>query len=403
MNDPFSHLLPRVTPLQGTSPETALWEIGESIPQLAYLTHSYFRYYGKFPSTIASQLLTDYPAPPGAVLLDNFAGSGTSLVEASRRGVPSVGVDLNPLGVLAGRVKTAIYDPFALRFAVSDVLAAAEAMQVDVLDERLDSRRVEKWFGDEAARELQALSYAVEGYGDKEQGAFLALALLAIIRRVSRAYDGEVRPHINPRKAQRSPFEAYAKKVEEMIDIQWAFTSTYPDRAPAITILADATEDYTDRLPDGDYWLVISHPPYLNCFDYLPVFRPELDWARLLPSYVEPHEYASLRKSELHAWPANEETCAGYYESLAAAYRVVFDQQPPGGRCAVIIGDCTIKGKLEPAHQKVISLMGEIGYRTERVNYRSTHYGTGKYAYSHRADYHGDDAEKRDAIIVFKK
>jgi len=47
--------------------------------------------------------------------------------------------------------------------------------------------------------------------------------------------------------------------------------------------------------------------------------------------------------------------------------------------------------------------MGEIGYRTERVNYRSTHYGTGKYAYSHRADYHGNDAEKRDAIIVFKK
>jgi len=48
---------------------------------------------------------------------------------------------------------------------------------------------------------------------------FLELAYFAIIRRVSTAHDGEVRPHVNKKKRERNVMDAYAKKVSGMIDL----------------------------------------------------------------------------------------------------------------------------------------------------------------------------------------
>ena len=59
--------------------------------------------------------------------------------------------------------------------------------------------------------------------------------------------------------------------------------------------------------------------------------------------------------------------------------------------------------KLIPVIEKTIELVKLVGYKLEEINYRTTHYGLGKYAYSHRADYHGKQVEKRDGIIIFKK
>lgn len=76
--------------------------------------------------------------------------------------------------------------------------------------------------------------------------------------------------------------------------------------------------------------------------------------------------------------------------------------QPVGGYLAIVIGDCTRNGELIPVIDKTIELVKEIGYTPFEYNFRTTHYGLGKYAYSHRADYHGD-AEKRDGILVFRR
>src|SRR5258705_13394720 len=85
-----------------------LWDISESISELAYLTHNFFRYYGKFPSVLGRRLIEEF-ALPNHLIVDNYAGSGTSLVEAKRAGFNSVGIDINPLGVLACKVKTRSY------------------------------------------------------------------------------------------------------------------------------------------------------------------------------------------------------------------------------------------------------------------------------------------------------
>lgn len=82
------------------------WDISETITELSYLTHSYFRYYGKFPSKIGKLIVEDLDnrhalSPANDFVLDNYAGSGTTLVEAKLHGYDSFGIDINPFAVLA--------------------------------------------------------------------------------------------------------------------------------------------------------------------------------------------------------------------------------------------------------------------------------------------------------------
>lgn len=405
MQQQLLRLLPKIETLVDCDVTTQIWDIPQTIKDLSYLTHDYFRYYGKFPSTVAAQLLEEYPAPRDGVLLDNFVGSGTSLVEASLRGVKSIGIDVNPLAVLSCRVKTAIYDTSNIGEKFLEIVDNFYTKTFKPAPNTLpDETFLNKWFEEDVVNDLGRLRDVILSTEDSKEKDFFVLAFLAIIRRVSKAYDGEVRPHINKAKRQRNVLEAFSKKIKDMIHTQKEFNTAFPNRVESGSLLLNTTEPYAHKLPKGNYWLVISHPPYLNCFDYLPVFNLELEWAGSFTDLWHGKSKKELRKYELKSWPVKTEAnLQNYYNGLESAYRQTYDLQPIGGRCAIVIGDCTIQGKLEKVHGEMINIMERIGYRISQVNYRTTHYSTGKYSYRHRANYHSGQDSKKDAIIVFTK
>ena len=122
LSDRYNALLPIVENINESTDELRRnwWKIDQTISELSYLTHGFFRYYGNFPPTIASYLLNKYPCPENGGLLDNFVGSGTSLVEAARRGIPAVGIDINPLACLSGTVKTTLYNTNKLKTEIKE-------------------------------------------------------------------------------------------------------------------------------------------------------------------------------------------------------------------------------------------------------------------------------------------
>ena len=70
-----------------------------------YLTHYMHPYKGKFhPKMVRALLNYVYPKPKGCTM-DNFAGCGTLLVEATVMGLNSIGVEINPLSSLMSNVK----------------------------------------------------------------------------------------------------------------------------------------------------------------------------------------------------------------------------------------------------------------------------------------------------------
>jgi 16S rRNA G966 N2-methylase RsmD len=75
-----------------------------------YLLH---KYWARKPANVVRACLERF-APRGGVVLDPFCGSGTTLIEARRLGLASVGIDLNPVAVLIARTSTAHVDPLEL-------------------------------------------------------------------------------------------------------------------------------------------------------------------------------------------------------------------------------------------------------------------------------------------------
>ena len=70
-----------------------------------YLTHYMHPYKGKFhPKMVRALVNYAFPHPSGTVM-DNFAGCGTLLVEATWMGLDSVGIEINPLSALMSSVK----------------------------------------------------------------------------------------------------------------------------------------------------------------------------------------------------------------------------------------------------------------------------------------------------------
>jgi DNA modification methylase len=70
-----------------------------------YTTHYMHPYKGKFhPKMVRALINFTFPHDDGLVL-DNFSGSGTTLVEAQWLGLRSIGIDINPLSALMSQVK----------------------------------------------------------------------------------------------------------------------------------------------------------------------------------------------------------------------------------------------------------------------------------------------------------
>lgn len=383
-------------------------DISETITELSYLTHSHFRYYGKFPSKLASHFLEKYGTKK-SVLLDNYAGSGTSLVEAKLKGIRSYGLDINPLAVLACNVKTTTYKNLELTEAFEKIHHDINRFNSKNLGTYIPSwPNLHKWFDDSTINKLAFLKKVLlkAKFERPEIRDFFWLGYFGIIRRVSNAHDAEIRPHVNPKKKKRDVFEAYEKKIIEMIDNSIKFSNLVDMKKVSTTFLGSNTDlSLFPQIKTAGINLVLSHPPYLNCFDYIPVYNLEFQWAQNVDFLWKNLDLKEIKKLETKSWPAtSEKILYGYFDAHKKVYEEIYKILKPGGICGIVIGDSTINSELIRVHKILASICESIGFDLIEIIYRSTHYGAGKYAYKNRADYHGNGIEgKKDGILVFRK
>lgn len=84
-----------------------------------YYTHGLHTYPAIMIPQIAGRLIDQYGIK-AKLLFDPYCGSGTSLVEASIRGIDSIGTDLNPLARLLSKVKSTVIDIKILENYIKD-------------------------------------------------------------------------------------------------------------------------------------------------------------------------------------------------------------------------------------------------------------------------------------------
>ena len=67
--------------------------------------HDWYRFVLSYPPHLVRQYIERFELCGRDLLCDPFCGTGTTLIEAKKHGVPSVGCDAHPFAVLVSRVK----------------------------------------------------------------------------------------------------------------------------------------------------------------------------------------------------------------------------------------------------------------------------------------------------------
>jgi DNA methylase len=232
--------------------------------------HRLHPYLGKFVPQLVEALLGRYVRPGGRVL-DPFAGSGTTLVQALESGYDAVGVDVAAFNCLLMRVKSARYDPFALEKDLRDVDARRGGESPAPAPAR---GYLGEWYAPQAASELLHFRSLVDDY-EHADVLRVVLARAARSARQTTHFDLEF-----PRAPQREPYWCHkhrrtCRPVEEAdkflarylldtLDRLKAFQRARRRGRAAEVLHGDAREVALSGSFDG----VLTSPPYPGLIDY---------------------------------------------------------------------------------------------------------------------------------------
>jgi hypothetical protein len=230
--------------------------------------HRLHPYLGKFIPQLVEILLSRY-FRPGQHVLDPFAGSGTTLVQALESGLDATGVDVAAFNCLLMEVKTGSYNPFVLKQELRDVHArAGEESQ-----ER-PTPYVKRWYARQAVRELLGFRGLLREY---EHADVLRVVLARAARSARRTthFDLEF-----PQQPQLEPYWCYKHRREcRPVEVAAQFLRRYTldtlarlkgfarvraKGRSASVFHGDAREVTFSTRYDG----VLTSPPYPGLIDY---------------------------------------------------------------------------------------------------------------------------------------
>ena len=232
--------------------------------------HRLHPYLGKFIPQLVEVLLERY-FRPGQHVLDPFAGSGTTLVQALESGFDAGGVDVAAFNALLVRVKTERYNLFVLERELRDVVG-----RLDGLEARGDtpSGYVRRWFAPQAARELLGFRALITEY-EHDDVLRVVLARAARSARRTTHFDLDF-----PRAPQQGPYWCHkhrrtCRPVEVAAHFLRRYTLDTLERIKAFSRVraprrdAEVVHGDARTLPlGGPYDGVVTSPPYPGLIDY---------------------------------------------------------------------------------------------------------------------------------------
>ncbi|WP_161988818.1 TRM11 family SAM-dependent methyltransferase [Bacillus cereus] len=340
-----------------------VWEIPHKA-NTKYLSHSYFRYIGKFPPQIAKELLQRY-GKPNMKILDPMCGGGTTLIEAKIAGYDAIGCDVNPVPMLISKVASTKLDPLKLEEYFNDLQSQIIERSEDSLFHNEGNKKSkcinlgdnEKFFTPDGLEKVSFLITWINSIDDQDLHDFFYLALLAVLRQISRANVKKMNVTIDESKKVKDVFETYLKHLTNMKNINEELQAEFKDS----TIKIYKNDARKLEFEDSTFDMVVIHPPYVS--------NTAFSEATQLQLAIMGVKQKSIWKDELKARGSYSSVSdglrkylVGWHNILKEAYRVL----KPGGICAIENGDGQIDFVRIPVGIITKEFAKDIGYSVEK-------------------------------------
>src|SRR4051794_21895208 len=294
--------------------------------------HRLHPYLGKYIPQLVEELFRRHVPARGRVL-DPFAGSGTTLVQALESGLGSVGVDIAAFNCLLTGVKTDTYNPFVLERELREALARFEHGEGRAGEA---SPYVRAWFAPQARDDLLRFRSLADGY-EHADVLRVVLARAARSARLTTHFDLDF-----PRQPQEAPYWCFKHKHEcrpveradhflrrytlDSLARLKAFAQVRTPRSVAV-LHGDAREL---ELP-GPFDAVVTSPPYPGLIDYHEQHRYAYELLEL--------DDRREREIGAAAHGTSKAALAAYLDGIAAVLVACRQALKPRGRVVIVVND----------------------------------------------------------------
>jgi site-specific DNA-methyltransferase (cytosine-N4-specific) len=318
--------------------------------------HSLHPYPAKFIPQIPRKAIETW-SRRGELVYDPFVGCGTTLLEASLLGRPSIGTDNNAIAVLVSKAKTAIYRRSDLgrlrRFAAESVLGLSDACRrTDLIPK---NKNFLYWFSPGVLHRLAALKGLILQEPEPARTMLLAVFSSIIVRMSYQDSDtryAKTDRDVKPLDVDR----AFKARLEEVLGHVPGLMTR--DRASVSVQQADARD--VPFIESGTVSLIVTSPPYLNAYDYHKYHRQRIHWIDGSVELARDLEIGSHDEfTKPNAKP--DRYFVDMNECFAEWSRVLEN----GGRCLIVIGDAIVTRRPVHVADRFVDLLAKHGLHSE--------------------------------------
>lgn len=363
--------------------------------------HRWWPYVQGYSAEFVADVITREELPPASTVLDPFAGSGTTLVEARRAGHRALGYELLPPAALAARVKIRFeVDPVRLTALASRVLASARSRSPGPVP---FLRETSRQFLPATLTRLTRLRDALpSGPAPEREACRLAFGrtLIPVSRLRRSPCLGYGRPDAD---VFRDPWTEFSRAISEISADLAGLRETRGSWGPPGEVWE--MDARALDLPSGSVDLAVTSPPYVNGMDYVNNYKLDLAWLGYARGYadlrrlreslvacdnlgrgaVQPHlgtedvrdewlreilqqiranvgRKGSYRRDDAHG------VVKRYFLDLRPVLSGVYRALRPGGRFRLVVGDSLLAGTYVPGDLLTARLGTEVGFRVASVD-----------------------------------
>ncbi|MBH9985833.1 DNA methyltransferase [Lactobacillus sp. M0390] len=217
---------------------------------------------GHYPATMVPEmqlkLMKDWKKNCYSIMLDPFAGSGTSLVEAQKLDMEVIGIDLNPYAILLSQVKTHDY---------SDIKWNKVMMRIHKKIESEDFRfpihnfsNIKKWFRPDIIKSLSKIRNIIMSESDPWIRKFLWVCMSEVIYTHSNDRTSTFKLYQKPKNQIKSiPNDIYSE-FEKVLSKKHVFLPQ--KKLPNSYIYSGDSISICSKIPTESVDMICTSPPY---------------------------------------------------------------------------------------------------------------------------------------------
>lgn len=361
---------------------------------VSYFTHGFFKYPCKFIPQIPRWAIQTY-SMKNCLVLDPFAGSGTTLVEAVLNNRNALGVDFDKLSQLLSKTKTSPLSREQIKY-LDEIKKELFNTKWRKASFKPDLHNIEHWFPEDNISQLSTLKERIDQmYSDTKDETvynFLLVCFASIIKKCSYADDTSPKPYVSTRikKHPLKVTEAFLKTLESYLKIIEQYTNANLGNASIIS--EDAREinapKYSKKVS-----LAITSPPYINAFDYVRSLRLENAWlgyygdsniidikkkqvgTEIISSDVYRHgpketgvmELNSILNKVYQKDKKRAFVIHKFFEDMGKNFIEIHELLKKGAHYVVVVGDSTIRGFNVPTHKILIEIAEQRGFKLNNL------------------------------------